>query len=161
MYHGAAKSICFFQDKDPSFAAYLMPFLKPHQINNEETIYSEGQYADEMFFILKGRVNLVYGKVNMVYKSYLKGSYFGEIEIIENIGRIDTVLTFGGCELLVLAKEVLENVLEEHPKEGEELKRVAAERKKRHTGAKLKLKELLSNHILKQSKMSMLKSILK
>lgn len=161
MYHGAAKSICFFQDKDPSFAAYLMPFLKPHQINNEETIYSEGQYADEMFFILKGRVNLVYGTVNMVYKSYLKGSYFGEIEIIEKIGRIDTVMTFGGCELLVLAKEVLENVLEEHPKEGEELRTVAAERKKRHNEAKLKLKELLNKNILKDSKISLFKNILR
>lgn len=161
MYHGAAQSICFFQDKDPSFAVYLMPFLKPHQINGEEVIYREGQYADEMFFLLKGRVNLVYGSVNIVYKSYLKGSYFGEIEIIEKTGRIDTVMTYGGCELLVLAKEVLMNLLEEHPKEGEELKRVAIERKKRHIEAKSKLLEIINKNLFRDNKLSLFSNIIR
>lgn len=146
MFHKAAETIQYFRTKDPSFIATMLPLLKPLQTKDDEVIYDEGEYADEMFFIVKGRVNLVYGDSEVVYKSYLKGSYFGEIEIIKKIGRIDKVKSSGVCEILALGKDVMMSILEKHPKEKEELKRTAEEREKRHKQAKERLKELLTHY---------------
>jgi hypothetical protein len=145
MFHKAAETIHYFRTKDPSFIATVMPLLKPLQTKDDEVIYDEGEYADEMFFIVKGRVNLVYGEAEVIYKSYLKGSYFGEIEIIKKIGRIDKVISSGVCQILALAKDVMISILEKHPKEEEEMKRTAEEREKRHRQSKEKLKDLLSS----------------
>jgi len=52
-----------------------------------EYVYKEDSYADEMYFLLKGRVNYVVTLHAIVFKSYIKGSYFGEVEIISNINK--------------------------------------------------------------------------
>lgn len=147
MYHKAAKKISFLKDKDPSFIADVMSLLNPTQVKNDDLIYNEGEYADEMFFIVKGRVNLVYGDYEFVYKSYLKGAYFGEIEIIKKIGRLDKIKSFGMCEMLVLKKDVLNNILEKHPKEAEKFIKVANEREVRHCISKQKLREILCDKL--------------
>jgi CRP-like cAMP-binding protein len=48
-------------------------------------VYKEGEYADEIYFIHRGRINLVHevDEKIYVYKAIQRGSYFGDIEIIK------------------------------------------------------------------------------
>jgi hyperpolarization activated cyclic nucleotide-gated potassium channel 1 len=143
LYKGAVDSIPFLQNKDTSFISYLMPLLSPYQLQDEEIVYEEGNYADEMYFLTKGRVNLVYGEKKLVYKSYLKGSYFGEIEILDKSGRLDSVIAVGVCDFLSLEKSYLMKLVEDYPKEGGEIRKVARERRTRHIKEKNYLKDTL------------------
>ena len=106
MYQNAAKSIPFFKTKDPAFVTAVIPYLQPYHIPDNRFIYIEDQHADEVYFLIKGRANLTIGSSEIVYKSFLKGSYFGECEILHKQKRKDNVKTFGDCELLVMTKKV-------------------------------------------------------
>lgn len=155
LYKGAVDSIPFLQNKDTSFISYLMPLLTPYQLQDDEIVYEEGNYADEMYFIHKGRVNLVYGEKRLVYKSYLKGSYFGEIEIIDKSGRLDTIIAFGVCDFLSLEKSYLMKLIEDYPREGDEIIKVAKERRTKHLNEKNYLKDTLER-LLNECKISSL-----
>jgi hypothetical protein len=61
MHHGAARKIPFFKGRDNVFVSTIIPFLQHQFCNKDEFVYEEGEYADEMYFIQKGRVNFVYG----------------------------------------------------------------------------------------------------
>jgi hypothetical protein len=147
IYSGAVNKLVFFRKKDPTFVVQIVPHLTPHLMQDNQVIYEEGNYADEMYFILVGRVVLAFSLKNYVYKSYLKNSYFGEIEIIEKIARIDKALTFGECEMLALSRTVLLQVLDDFPKESKYLKTIALERKAGHIEARNKITNLVRSEL--------------
>mmetsp|Transcript_25566 Transcript_25566/g.4276 ORF Transcript_25566/g.4276 Transcript_25566/m.4276 type:complete len:230 (+) Transcript_25566:1100-1789(+) len=132
MYNGIAAEMPFFKDRDPAFVVFLMPLLKPLRVSDGEYLYRVDDFPDEVYFILRGRVNLVFGKMELVYKSYLKGSYMGEIEIILDCHRIDDVQAFGECEFLTVSKSDFKVLIEEFPYQAKEISNIAKERKRRH-----------------------------
>ena len=64
------------------FVSTIVPFLQHIQKDNGEYVCKENEYADEMYFIIKGWVQYVYGPDNIHFKTLSKGSYFGDIELI-------------------------------------------------------------------------------
>ena len=77
----------FFKNKDKSFIAEFVLFLSPLKLNPSEIIYEQGQYPNSVYFIINGKVNFIEGPEKMVYKSYVAGGYFGEIEIFADCVR--------------------------------------------------------------------------
>jgi len=132
MYNGIYKEFPFFAKKDPSFTIFVMPLFKPLKINNGDYLYREKDYSDEVYFTTRGRVNFVVKGSEIVYKSYLRGSYIGEIEVIRKIPRLNNAICYGECEFLVLTKKDFMEVLEEFPNEKREVVRVANERARRN-----------------------------
>ena len=59
-----------------------MPLLKSMRLKSGELLFREGEYAEEMYFLIKGRVNLKASN-GVVFKTYVEGSYFGEVDIFE------------------------------------------------------------------------------
>jgi hyperpolarization activated cyclic nucleotide-gated potassium channel 1 len=106
MYNGIASQVAFFKKRDLSFVLYVMPRLKPLKQLDGALVYREGEYASDVFLIVKGRVNLVLGKDLIMYRSYLKGSFMGEFEILFKTLRIDTIQACGDTEFLTLSKQV-------------------------------------------------------
>jgi len=143
MYGGVIKDLQFFTDKGRSFILYFMPILKPVKYSNGEYLYKEGDYADEMFFISKGRVNLVLFPREITYKSYLRGSYIGEIELVKALKRIDNAQVFGDSEFLAVSKQEFLAALEDFPVEAKDIRKMAVERFRRHRQALLETVELL------------------
>jgi len=143
MYGGVIKDLQFFPDKGRSFILYFMPILKPVKYSNGEYLYKEGDYADEMFFISKGRVNLVLFPREITYKSYLRGSYIGEIELVKALKRIDNAQVFGDSEFLAVSKQEFLAALEDFPVEAKDIRKMAVERFRRHRQALLETVELL------------------
>lgn len=106
MHQGAAKDIKFFEDKDQVLIASVVPFLNPIFIKRGDYVYSKAEYADEIYFVVKGRVSIVFGKEELCIKSFQRGSYFGEIEVIHKIPRRYSVKAIRDSELLVMKKAV-------------------------------------------------------
>ena len=143
MFGGIAKSIPFFVNKDAAFIVYVMPLFKPLRLRDSELLYKEGEYADEVFFIIQGRVNFVLPRTEIVYKSFLRGSYIGEVEVLQEITRRNTALCFGECEFLVLHRRDLKDIIYEFPAEGRSMKAIARERARRNKQAYFETSELL------------------
>ncbi|CAG9311648.1 unnamed protein product [Blepharisma stoltei] len=121
MHHKIVEKIYFFQDKDPGFISYIVPKLRTVSLQPGEFLYKEYEFPDEVYFLTKGRVNLIASN-GVVFKSYVQGSYFGEVEIMENTPRDCSVqATKDGAEFLVLSKRHFLKMLEEFPKIAEEI----------------------------------------
>ncbi|CAG9326192.1 unnamed protein product [Blepharisma stoltei] len=144
MYNGVVKTLIFFKSQDPAFVVSLMPLLKPLLHKDLEYLWLEGTYPDEIFFITKGRVNFVLEGNEVCYKSFLKGSYVGDIEILTEISvRESNAQACGDSEFLVLSKHDFLDILDDFPDQKRYLTQVARERAVRNSKAKEELITLM------------------
>lgn len=143
MYGGVVKEIYIFKHKEKAFVNYTMPLLRPMHVYETQCLYKQGEYPDEVFFITFGRVNFVIMPKEIVFKTYLKGSYVGEVEIIRNISRIYTAMAVELSELFVLSKTHFHAIMDEFPNERLEMTKIAHQRIRRDKLAYLETLELL------------------
>ena len=107
MHKGAAKSLEFFHKRDQVVIASIIPFLQPIFIQGQDFIYKTGEYAEEIYFIVKGKVAYTYGKENLELWCVNKGDYFGDIEVSMETLRKCSAKALRNCELLIMNKQVL------------------------------------------------------
>jgi hyperpolarization activated cyclic nucleotide-gated potassium channel 1 len=87
MHKGSIKMISFFSNRDQVFVSTIVPFLQNMFVNRNEIVYTEDEYADEIYFIVRGRINYVATEENYDYKSLNAGGYFGDIEVLKRMPR--------------------------------------------------------------------------
>ena len=125
----------FFHNKDPGFISFVVPRLKSVAYTIGDLVYRVGDYASETFFLLKGEV-ILKDQYGVGFKTYMKGSYFGEIEVLKRCLRAQTCQVIAlKAECLVLAKDQLREVMEEFPAVAEEIIAYAQNRDKRNYDA--------------------------
>jgi hypothetical protein len=106
MHRGVIHKLSFFKNKDSVFIANIVPLLEPLKVSKGEIIYRTGEYPISVYFLISGRVNIVVGANMLNLKSYVQGSYFGEIEILANTTRQSTIRAEVDCDLLTLNRKV-------------------------------------------------------
>ena len=143
MFGGVAKSFPFFARRDPAFGVFVVPRLKPLHCHSGFLIYQQGEYADGLYFITRGRVTLVLSGTAVMYKAYVQGSYVGEIELFRGGQRQDTMQAYGATDLLILEKPDFHQMCAEFPVYAKEIMTQAAERERRNRQALLETQELL------------------
>jgi len=80
--------------------------MKPIRIGATEYIVTEGEYAAEMYFIRKGRVDIVLREFNnFPFITVEKGYYFGEVDLLLGETRKFTFRASEETELLALSKK--------------------------------------------------------
>jgi CRP-like cAMP-binding protein len=62
-------------------------------------------YADVMYFISRGTVKMI--DDDIIFRTLMDGSHFGEYEVMEHIPRLYSARTDKRCEFLVMTKEVM------------------------------------------------------
>jgi hyperpolarization activated cyclic nucleotide-gated potassium channel 1 len=139
MYNGIARTMPMFLDRDSSFIVYVMMRLKPIFCEEFDFLYHEEDSAEQLFVIIKGQVNLTIPDSVIGFKSYLKGTNFGELEILANCSRIDNASVNSNAELLSLSRGDFLTMLEEFPTEALRMRQLAYERLTRNNAAKLNL----------------------
>ena len=132
MFKGLSTKIPFFQNKDKCFFANFVPLLNPLKVLHGELIYRKGEYPNLVYFLYNGRVNYVVGPQNIVFKSMVQGSYFGEIEIYENRSRYFSCRAEVPCDLLTISSDKFISLMKSFPDHEAEIKITIAERKKRN-----------------------------
>jgi CRP-like cAMP-binding protein len=143
MYNGVARDFPVLRLFESSLVSAMMPHFKPLKQNEGEYLYAEGDYPDQVFFITLGRVNFVIMPREISYKSFLKGSYIGEVEIVKHISRTNTAVCCGICEFLILSKYDFNKILEDFPSEAKLFRKIALEKATRNKQAYLETIELL------------------
>jgi Cyclic nucleotide-binding domain len=88
--------IKFFEEKSPPFLFAILPLLKPMKLYPKDTLYCQNDYAEEVFFIYKGRIKMYFDlnhaqqhatSVNIPFNLYVEGSYFGDSDLFIGEGR--------------------------------------------------------------------------
>ena len=131
MYGGIARKFPLFAGKDPAFINFVMPLFQPLRMQNGQYVFKEGDRADEVYLITSGRVNFIVRYAELVYKSFLKGSIVGDVEVFRQIRRVTNAVCFGNCEFLVLTARDLDEIIHEFPSEGRQLLSIAKEKARR------------------------------
>lgn len=117
--------IFFFQDKDENFISRFVGKLKTLELSNGEIVYHKDDYADEVYFISKGRI-IIRGDYGGIVKNYLQGSYFGELEILSNLLRKFTAaVASASAILLIISKRDFLLILKEFPEVFRDVKATA------------------------------------
>lgn len=136
------ENIYFFQNKSYVFLNTVIPKLRKSAYCLNDVIYYKDDHAEEIYFINKGRENF---KANnkIVFRTYTQGSYFGEIEVIEDCPRENTVIAASvDFEVLMLLKADCLFVFEYFPEIYQDIKCTAEVRKEIHKQSALKVMAL-------------------
>lgn len=144
------ESILFFKEKPNCFINQIVPLLKSSVFVFNDIVYQENEAAEEVYFIKSGRVHLK-AINNVVFRTYVQGSYFGEIEIIENLPR-DSTATIASTEsqMLLLKKTEFFQVINEFPDIKDETWAIAKVRKIKLNEGKIHVLDLYNQTSLKQ-----------
>lgn len=140
MHHGAARHIPFFMERDQAFLAAVVPFLNSLEVKDHFPVYKLGEYADEVYFLAKGRCLHMYG--DLVMKKLEQGSYFGEIEVLLGVPRKNSVLAAGTTDLLCMDKRLVAVIESEFPSIYEEMRQISEIRSKANDRMTNKFKNL-------------------
>ena len=124
----------FFKSKKSNFLHEVIPKLKKSHFCRGEIIYYAGEEPEEVYFIEAGQVGLKLE--NFVFRIYHQGSYFGEIELIENTLRLNSSFCQSSeLQVFILMKKDFFAIRENFPEVFEELSNCARERRKRNQEA--------------------------
>lgn len=114
--------------------ANIVPLLTPFKLQENEYLYQKGDHPYEIYFLCEGRINFLMEIGECVFKSWPRGSYFGEIEIIFDSRRICSAKAAPGtdCDMFTLNKKYYQTLIfNDYPEIAEELKLCARERELR------------------------------
>jgi hyperpolarization activated cyclic nucleotide-gated potassium channel 1 len=143
MYSGIAGTVPLLVGKDPAFIIFVLPLFRPMKLADGEYVYKEGDHADEVYLITQGRVNLILKSSEVVYKSFLRGSLIGDVEVLKQTRRISNAICHGTCEFLVLTDKDMGELMREFPVEGREIVTIAREKGRRIRQAHAETVEIL------------------
>jgi voltage-gated potassium channel len=118
-----------FSKLDPTSIAQLTGLLTARKVAGGTVIVSKGDDAEEMFFIVSGRVEVELPNNPVILG---EGDYFGEIALITGGTRTATVRAVGACELLQLERHDFRHLAERNPHIGEAVHRMANLRMSQH-----------------------------
>lgn len=131
MYRGAARHISFFVDKKSSLISSIVPFLTPVAVMITDSVYKQEDFADEMYFLIKGTVEYFYNDEYLI-STINMSDYFGDIEVIFQIPRKYSARAKRNLELLSMNRTTLSNIKKEYFCVWDEIRVEAVERDRRN-----------------------------
>lgn len=103
----------------------LADFFDCRQVPAGEILWQEGEPGDYEAFIVEGRVEVKkdteFAGKQVVVGVYSPGTVVGELCLLDKKPRAVTAVALEDCGLLILTRQRLEALLEEHPRVGVKL----------------------------------------
>ncbi|EFC49607.1 CAP_ED domain-containing protein [Naegleria gruberi] len=114
---------------EKNFIRAMVMALQPHSALAGSLIVKKGDTANEMFFILKGFVEVITEGIDpKVIATLDEGKFFGEVGVVLDQTRMATVRAGSHCDLFVLSKSALKRIEEEFPEPCQKIRDKAIER---------------------------------
>ncbi|MEO5374630.1 MAG: cyclic nucleotide-gated ion channel/potassium channel family protein [Alphaproteobacteria bacterium] len=120
----------FFARLDAVRIAELAGVLRPRTAEPNEVMIQVGDYADCMYFIVSGEVDVMVSRTRVRLKD---GDFFGEMALIDDRPRSAAVIAHSSCSLLVLTRHDFRRIVDADPILSAEVKRIAAARREHAT----------------------------
>lgn len=118
------RRVPYFFHKDREFVTLLVSLLRPQFVYPGAFLYSEGETASEMFFLIKGQVEIVSAADTPDEHRYAllePGSYFGELALLMGIRRSSSARALTHANLFVLTKDDLRSTVAYYPQLAEKM----------------------------------------
>ncbi|TPX65986.1 hypothetical protein SpCBS45565_g04798 [Spizellomyces sp. 'palustris'] len=112
----------------PEFERLLKLRMTPAIFLKGEYIIQKRDVGREMYFLSKGRVDVVSSDGKRQYSTIGQGSFFGELGVFFDIPRTASVRAVENCFCMVLSRTDLEQVLQGFPSIREQFHKVVAQR---------------------------------
>ncbi len=110
--------------------------LKPVLFTPGDYIFRKGELGDQMYFISRGKVEIVSEDGKTVYATLSDGAFFGEIALLFSSERTASVRAAAYCDLYTLDKFTFDNVLAKFPEVAQQVHAMAEERRQKTVAAK-------------------------
>ncbi|XP_076825494.1 uncharacterized protein LOC143471047 [Clavelina lepadiformis] len=110
-----AQGLPFFHGVDPSFVAMLCNHVMTYHYSEGDVIIYEGDLSRNLYIIKRGHCDIVAEDLGEVIDHLTPGDYFGEVEILFGCGSPRTVVADTACEVLVLQRSDIDDVLQSFP----------------------------------------------
>lgn len=129
IHRQAVSRVLFFQRQDPSFLSTIVPLLEYRRYPPGMVLYERGTYADEVYFMGKGRVSFVVGPLRVPIRTMGEGGIVGETEVLEERPREYTAICREETEVFALNRKLLTVISDDFPQVAEQLAYIAKRRK--------------------------------
>lgn len=130
LYKDLITKVKLFELGEPSFMISIVRCFQSEIFLPGDLIIRRGDFADRMYFINKGSVEVLATDEVSQISLLEEGNYFGEIGILLKCNRTVSVKSLKICFLASISNENLLGVLEKFPEYSEFLKKVALQRVK-------------------------------
>ncbi len=124
---GVLEKVPILKDADETIIQDLALRLHPHIFVHGDTIFSEGEIGQKMYFIQQGTIEVLQkgqGRVAILGN----GDFFGEISLLLDTKRNATIRAIDYCDLYSLDKESFDGVVSKYPEFEKKIKEMANER---------------------------------
>jgi voltage-gated potassium channel len=115
-----------FADAPPEFAQALVSRMSHAMFTPGDPILHKGEAGDEMYFINRGRVEVMAPDEEEVVAILSDGDYFGEMSLLYSTTRAASVNSVDYTDVYVVDRGTFERVLNRFPQLGEKIKETAA-----------------------------------
>ncbi len=121
------EKIPIFREVSNEFLIEVSSHMRPQVCIPNETIFKEGDTGNEMFFVIRGNLQVFSGDKKI--STLTDGDFFGEIALFtENKKRTATVISTTYCDLYRLKRKHFIEVLNKYPQIASHIKSVADQR---------------------------------
>lgn len=122
--------------------------LKPALFTPGDFIFRKGELGDQMYFISRGKVEIVSEDGKTVFATLSDGAFFGEIALLFSSERTASVRAAEYCDLYTLDKFTFDNVLAKFPEVAQQVQQMAEERRQKTITEKRAPHELVPEQAL-------------
>ena len=151
VYREAISKVPLFRNKGLGFMRLLSLVMQPSLHLKGEYVVRVGDFGQEMYFIQRGSVEVVSADGDEIFACMGAGDFFGEISLVFSCPRTASIRAKTNCDLFVLSKRDLDDVLLSFP---EISKQIQLEAKMRFSQVKARKRKASSGHDLNASEVS-------
>ena len=105
--------------------------LKPALFTPGDYVFRKGELGDQMYFISRGKVDIVSEDGQTIFATLSDGAFFGEIALLFSSERTASVRASEYCDLYTLDKFTFDNVLAKFPDVAAQVHAMAEERRQK------------------------------
>ncbi|XP_071497085.1 uncharacterized protein [Diadema antillarum] len=118
-----------FQGLSDGFLRMLSLEIKPSLYLPRQTIAGRNEICHDMYFIQRGEIEVLSADDDATPIARLNhGKLFGEVSLIFSMPRTNTIRAAAHCDLMVLDRADLQNVLHHYPEVAKKLQQIAEQR---------------------------------
>jgi voltage-gated potassium channel len=122
--------IPIFRGINDNFLREVSLHLRPVVYTPGDFIFKKGERGSEMYFLIKGKLNVITGDESKILNTLSDGDFFGELALIKDEIRMASVQAVTYSDVYILNKIVFEHVLNNYPEISSHIKKIAEKRLK-------------------------------
>jgi voltage-gated potassium channel len=122
--------IPIFKGINDNFLREVSLHLRPVVYTPGDYIFKKGDRGSEMYFLIKGKLNVITGDESKILNTLSDGDFFGELALIKDEIRMASVQAVTYSDVYILNKIVFEHVLNNYPEISSHIKKIAEKRLK-------------------------------